>query len=166
VFTERHFEGFFGPQMKQIEQSAVGLLILKSLEDLAVKDPDTHRKLLGEIIAQAGRVNEPGYVSVVCPVLAETLKGAEIVPWLRRLQEQIAAGHNGDALETLGELEEWLSRLWQVADPFFDWSGQLPITTKSRRRRRLNGADVRFLKSMGVIAGNKRDESQPAPRRK
>jgi hypothetical protein len=52
--------------MKQVEQSAVGLLILKSLEDLAVKDPDTHRKLLGEIIAQAGRVNERRLMSVRC----------------------------------------------------------------------------------------------------
>jgi len=150
----------FGTQMKQAEQPAVGLLILKNLAELAVKDPDSHRQLLSEIVAQAGEVNERGYVSVVSLALADTLKGAEIVPWLRGLQEQIAAGHNGDALKTLGELEEWLSRLWQVADPRTDWNAQY-VPTKSRRRRRLNGADIRFLKLLGVSAATQQPKSKP-----
>jgi hypothetical protein len=151
--------------MKQVEQSAVGLLILNGLADLAMKDPDSHRQLLSEIFAQAGQVNERGYVSVVCLALADTLKGAEIVPWTRRLQEQIAAGHNGDALETLGELEEWLSRLWQVADPLTDSNPQ-PVPTNPRRRRRLNGADIRFLKLIGVSAETQQSKSRPDLRRK
>jgi hypothetical protein len=155
----------FGTQMKQAEQSAVGLLILKNLAELAVKDSESHRQLLSEIVAQAGEVNERGYVSVVSLALADTLKGAEIVPWLRGLQEQIAAGHNGDALKTLGELEEWLSRLWQVADPRTDWNAQF-APMKSRRRRRLNGADIRFLKLLGVSAGIKKDETKPSHRSK
>lgn len=151
--------------MKQAEQSAVGLLILKGLADLAMKDPDSHRRLLSEIFAQAGEVNERGYISVVCLALADTLKGAEIVPWIRRLQEQIAARHNGDALETLGELEEWLSRLWQVADPLSDSNPQ-SVPMRPRRRKRLNGADIRFLKLIGVSAETKKQRSEANFRRK
>jgi hypothetical protein len=155
--------------MKPEEQYEVSIGVLKNLETLAVNAPDSHRVLLREVVAQAGQLNEHAYISVICPVLADILKAVEMGQWICRMREQIGAGQNGTALETLRELEEWLSRLWHVADPFSDRTEPPPagpVTKAGRRRKGLNSADIQFLRLLGVSAGSERDETKLDGRRK